>query len=114
MLKGTVRTHQRLLLGPDPDGGFKVVEVKSIFCKKVSVRSVQAGQICSFCINLGKFGEAWLKKLNGHVRKGMVLVDAKSHPKATRTFEALLKTIDGSDRVIKSCYQPVIHTQQFR
>ena len=77
-----------LLEGPDLDGGFKVVEVKSIFCKKVSVRSVQAGQICSFCINLGKFGDSWLKKMGGHVRKGMVLVDAKSHPKATRTFEA--------------------------
>jgi hypothetical protein len=62
----------------------------------VPVRSVCAGQICSFSVNLGKyyeitlklfkgkFAENWMKKMVGQQRKGLVLVDERLEPKAAR------------------------------
>lgn len=69
--------RQLLLLGPDSQGRFRKVEIAGIHCKKVSVRSVKAGQICSFAIKLGEYAQKWLKRDGGEIRKGMVLVDTK-------------------------------------
>lgn len=50
---------------------------------KEKVQSVQAGQICSFSINPGKSASTWLKS-GGTIRRGMVLIDSRLQPKATR------------------------------
>lgn len=65
-------------------------------------------------MNLGKFADNWLKNCGGEIRKGMVLVDPKSKPKATWTFCAELWTFDGTTKTIKNNYQPVIHTSHIR
>jgi GTPase len=102
------------MLGPDNDGRFRKVEIKGIHCKRVPVRQVKAGQMCSFAINLGKFADNWLKNCGGQIRNGMVLVDPKSKPRATWTFAAEIWTFDGSTKNIKNNYQPVIHVGHIR
>ena len=44
----------------------------------------------------------------------MVLVDPKSKPRATWTFSAEIWTFDGSTKIIKNNYQPVIHVGHIR
>jgi hypothetical protein len=70
--------------------------------------------MCSFAINLGKFADNWLKNCGGEIRKGMVLVDPKSKPRATWTFSAEIWTFDGTTKTIKNNYQPVVHTAHIR
>lgn len=69
-----------LLAGPDiADASFKPVAVKSIHYKRLPVSHVVAGQTAALA----------LKKIKrSQVRKGMVLVDEKAHPKATWEFDA--------------------------
>mmetsp|Transcript_3072 Transcript_3072/g.2931 ORF Transcript_3072/g.2931 Transcript_3072/m.2931 type:complete len:283 (+) Transcript_3072:759-1607(+) len=113
VMKGSISLRQQLLLGPGSDGNFRKVEIKGIHCKKIPVRQVISGQMCSFAINLGKFAEKWLAN-EGKIRKGMVLVDPKSKPKATWTFCAEIWNFDGSTKTIKNNFQPVVNSQHIR
>lgn len=102
MVRGQISVRQQLMLGPDNDGRFRKIEIKGIHCKRVPVRQVKAGQMCSFSINLGTFAEKWLKNCGGEIRKGMVLIDAKAKPRATYTFSAEIWSYDGTTKTIKS------------
>lgn len=96
--KGKFTQNQRVLLGPNLEGTFVVVEVKSIHCNRVPVLSVKAGQMCSILININKFCQKWLTKAGGDIRKGMVLLDYKDKIKvqASFSFKADIWSYDGS------------------
>jgi GTPase len=55
-----------------------------------------------------------LKNCGGELRKGMVLADPKINPRATWTFSAEIWTFDGSHKVVKHNYQPMMHTSHIR
>jgi GTPase len=72
VMSGTIQGEQKMLLGPDGNGQFIPVQVKSVHSKRVPVKSAWAGQSAGFA----------LKKIKRSlIRKGMVLVDAGSNPK---------------------------------
>lgn len=98
VLQGSVSVNDTLMLGPDGNGHFKSVTVKSIHCKRVNVRKVHAGQTASFALK---------KEKRSGIRKGMVLVEPK-FAKATWEFEAEVLVLYHST-TIKENYQPVIH-----
>lgn len=105
MLKGTVNSGQKMWLGPDGGGNFIQVVIASIHCKHVTVRSVKAGQFCSF-----------LLKDCSALRPGMVLLDLNTHPYAAFEFDCEILAIDKVHevRAVTSSYQPLIHTQTIR
>jgi len=96
--QGTISVNDTLSLGPDGNGQFRNVSVKSIHCKRVNVKKVHAGQSASFALK---------KEKRSAIRKGMVLVEPKS-AKATWEFEAEVLVLYHST-TIKENYQPVIH-----
>lgn len=106
--KGKVKAGSKCFLGPDQEGNFRVVEIVNIHCKKIDVAYTNKGQYCSICI----------KGLNGlnkeDAKKGMVLLDIRSHPVSSRVFEVELWTIDGSRRIIKNTYQPILNIKHIR
>ena len=106
--KGKVKAGSKCFLGPDQEGNFRVVEIVNIHCKKIDVAYSNKGQYCSIMI----------KGLNGlnkeDAKKGMVLLDIRSHPVSSRVFEVELWTIDGSRRVIKNTYQPILNIKHIR
>lgn len=102
------------MLGPDNEGRFTKIEIKQIHCKRVLVKIVKAGQMCSFRVNIGEFAKKWLAKCGGQVRKGMVLIDPKSKPRASWTFIAEIWTFDGSTKTISNKYSPVVNTSHIR
>lgn len=106
--KGKVKAGSQCFLGPDQEGNFRVVEIVNIHCKKIDVAYTNKGQYCSICI----------KGLNGlnkeDAKKGMVLLDIRSHPVSSRVFEVELWTIDGSRRIIKNTYQPILNIKHIR
>ena len=72
VMSGTIQGEQKMLLGPDGNGQFTPVQVKSVHSKRVLVKSAWAGQSAGFA----------LKKIKRSlIRKGMVLVDINSNPK---------------------------------
>jgi GTPase len=107
MTKGIVNVPEKLFLGPDAQGGFTQVSVLSIHCKRVPVRSVKAGHICSFHISPDQLPEK--------IRVGMVLIDVHTTPVACQEFACEVWPVDGGEiRKIRLSYQPVVHCQTVR
>jgi GTPase len=105
MRGGTVLPNQQLLMGPDKTNQFRPVQVKAIHYKRCPVESVVSGQHCSFALK-SLVKKEQLKK--SHFRKGMVLVDASSNPKATLEFKAEVVILHHAT-TIREGYQAIIH-----
>ncbi|PSC69725.1 GTP-binding 1 [Micractinium conductrix] len=103
--RGALSPNCTLLLGPDiGDASFKAVQVKSIHYKRLPVGLVVAGQTAALA----------LKKVKRHqVRKGMVLVDAATAPKASWEFDADIAILTHSSTIAPR-YQAVIHCEIVR
>jgi len=61
--QGTISTNETLTLGPDGNGQFRKVQIKSIHAKRVNVKKVVAGQSASFALKKRK--KSKYKKRNG-------------------------------------------------
>ncbi|MCS7103519.1 MAG: elongation factor 1-alpha, partial [Candidatus Korarchaeum sp.] len=101
---GFISAGQRTLLGPFDDGSFRTVRVKSIHVNRVSVERASAGQFATFAVTNADYNE---------VRKGMVLLDIDSKPKAVRTFRARIRVLH-HPTTIRVGYEPVIHLKTIR
>jgi GTPase len=106
--KGKLVSGTNCYLGPDNEGRFKIVEVVNIHCKKIPVNYVYRGQYCSLLIK----SEVEIRK--DEIRRGMVLLDIKTAPVSVKVFEADLWTIDGTKKIIKYKYQPVLNIKHIR
>ena len=47
VVKGAIKRHQLLYIGPDETGVFRTIKVLNIHCYKVDVRMASCGQTCS-------------------------------------------------------------------
>ena len=106
MLSGEVSLNQILLLGPDDVGEFAPVIVRSIHFKRELVAKVSAGQASCFAIKYHGVKKDPLKKTS--IRKGMVLVDKTSLPRAIWEFNAEVMILHHAT-MIQEKYQAVIH-----
>lgn len=103
--RGRIQVNDNLLLGPDRTGGFALVAIRSIECKRQSVREVRPGTAATFAVrSLNR--RTPLRR--SHTRKGMVLVGEHDNPRATRAFEASVVILHHSTTVSEG-YQPVVH-----
>eukprot|EP01130_Rhizamoeba_saxonica_P017012 TRINITY_DN8036_c0_g1_i1.p1 TRINITY_DN8036_c0_g1~~TRINITY_DN8036_c0_g1_i1.p1 ORF type:complete len:557 (-),score=107.60 TRINITY_DN8036_c0_g1_i1:21-1661(-) len=104
VMAGVVNANQTMLLGPDGNGHFNPVSIKTIHCKKVPVSSARAGQSGGFALR---------KIKRSMIRKGMVLVHPDSNPKAVWTFQADVIILFHST-TIHTNYQPVVQCMTMR
>jgi GTP-binding protein 1 len=96
--KKTAAAGGPMLLGPDGNGKFREVHVRSIHARRTPVRSVRAGQSAGFALK---------KVKRAHVRKGMVLVHPSVKPVAVWGFEAKVVVLYHSTTITVG-YAPVI------
>ncbi len=101
---GSIKIGQRALLGPFDDGSFRTVKVKSIHISRVPVERVTAGQFATFAITNVEYDE---------IKKGMVLLDVDSKPRAVRTFKAKIRVLH-HPTTIRVGYEPVIQLRTIR
>jgi GTPase len=102
---GTVSVGDTLMLGPDGNGAFVPVTIKSIHAKRRPVQRVQAGCGASFALR---------RAVNRNfVRKGMVLCDP-SRARAVWEFEADILVLQSQTTTIHGGYQPVVHVRSVR
>jgi len=105
MKAGTVVPNMSLTLGPDKEGKFKKIVVRTIHHKRVAVDKAIAGQSACFNIKIQGKKDQLRKK---DFRKGMVLVDDKLNPKSAWEFDAEVVILHHAT-TIKTHYQAVIH-----
>jgi GTPase len=79
---------------------------------RVSVKLAKCGQVCTVGIKLLSYAKEWLDQSPNAIRRGMVLIESKSNPKATHEFTASLMPYGNNTQEIKITgkYQPVINT----
>ncbi|KAG0220971.1 hypothetical protein BGW41_007390, partial [Actinomortierella wolfii] len=101
VMNGVVHAGDQLYMGPDGNGHFQLVTVKSIQRKRLNVPVACAGQSASF----------GLKKIRrSTIRKGMVMLDGHMNPppKGCREFEAEVLVLYHST-TIGHKYQAMLH-----
>nr|XP_039256409.1 GTP-binding protein 1-like [Styela clava] len=104
VLQGLIRAGETLLLGPDALGKFEPIQIKSIHRKRMAVREVRAGQSAALA----------LKKIKrANIRKGMVMVDLKSNPKAVWEFHGDILVLH-HPTTISPKYQAMVHCGSIR
>mmetsp|Transcript_1323 Transcript_1323/g.1592 ORF Transcript_1323/g.1592 Transcript_1323/m.1592 type:complete len:507 (+) Transcript_1323:274-1794(+) len=108
--KGRFMVNDRLLVGPDRSGFYRLVLLKSIHRQCVPSQSVYEGQHGTFAVkSLGKNKEQ-LKR--NQFRKGMVVVREKDmkllKSNTVREFQAEIKVLHHST-TINPGYSPVVH-----
>lgn len=104
VMAGKISANTTMLLGPDGNGAFLPVQIKSVHSKRVPVKQVVAGQSAGFA----------LKKIKrSTLRKGMVLVAMDAKPEPSVYFEADVIILYHST-TIHTNYQPVIQCLTIR
>ena len=104
--KGLLMKDSYYKLGPDNNGNFRTVQLLSIHCKKVEIKSAFQGQFCSISLDESVTKDS--------LRTGMVVISSNANPLACRRFEAEIWSIEGKERKIKLSTQPLIHIPPIR
>lgn len=104
VMAGKISANTTMLLGPDGNGVFIPVQIKSVHSKRVPVKQVCAGMSAGFA----------LKKIKrSTLRKGMVLVAVDAKPEPSIYFEADVIILYHST-TIHTNYQPVVQCLTIR
>lgn len=111
VIKGNINKGQILQLGPDSKGNFRPAEVVDVRCVRVRVDYARCGQTCTLQVNPLSYCKEWLEKEPNAIRRGMVLVESKTNPRAAYEFQADLELYPGAcEVVISRRYEPVVNT----
>jgi GTPase len=105
VVSGTIETKDELLLGPNGNGEFVPVAVKSSMNKRVPVDRVACGSSGSWALKARKTGTHVHKD---DVRKGMILCAASLNPRACWQFQAEV-VILSHPTTLKVGYAPILH-----
>ena len=109
LLSGLVSLNHQLLMGPDYQGRFNPVTVKSIHHMRTAVPALLPGQTGAFVVR---------SKTKEHVRqfgirKGMVLLDPSLNPVATKRFTCDVLVLH-SQTTMRVNYQPILYARNVR
>ncbi len=93
-------------LGPDSNGAFKKVVIKSIQDKRTDVSNAFAGQ--NVCLAL--------RNIDRHqVHRGMMMIDGKdAEPRGIMEFEAEIEVFGKNHTSVRIGYEPVIHISNIK
>jgi GTPase len=104
LLKGSITTGDKLLLGPGAHGEFTEAIVKSVHVKRTAAKRAVAGQAASLA----------LKRVpRARVRKGMALLHPSLNPRAVVGFDARVRVLNHPNG-IQNNYEPVVHCGTIR
>ena len=109
LLSGVVSLNHTLLMGPNNQGRFNSVTVKSIHHMRQAVPALLPGQTGAFVVrsrtkeHVRQFG----------IRKGMVLLDASLEPSATKVFTCDVLVLH-SQTTMRVNYQPILYARNVR
>lgn len=90
LTSGTVNKGDILNIGPDSNGNYTKVKIKSIHCDHRIVNTVDAGNHCSFA--LSKVNKS-IQSIRDWIKKDMVLIDDLVKPMAFNKFKLKFKML---------------------
>jgi GTPase len=113
LMRGTLYEQQVLKLGPNSDGSFTNVIIRSIQYKRMPVTKCSAGMSCAVSIRATgpSAKKEAVKRVN--IRRGMVLLDPKIDIVGKWEFDAEVLILH-HPTTIKCGYQPVVHIGAIR
>lgn len=97
--QGKIEVGKQLLVGPDKNGKFRRVKVKSIEMHYYRLKEANAGFIVGVALKGIK---------HENIERGMILCEEKLRPKAVKRFDAEVFILSHPTR-IKTGYEPVLH-----
>ncbi len=97
--QGKIEVGKQLLIGPDKNGKFKKVKVKSIEMHYYRLKEANAGFVVGVALKGIKYED---------IERGMVLCEKEIKPKAVKKFDAEVFILSHPTR-IKTGYEPVFH-----
>ena len=109
LLSGAVHVNHELLMGPNNQGKFNKVTIKSIHHMRSPVPALLPGQTGAFVVrsrtkeHVRQFG----------IRKGMVLLEPSLNPTATRKFTCDVLVLH-SQTTMRVNYQPILYARNVR
>jgi len=109
LIRGVVGLNHLLLMGPNNQGKFNPVTVKSIHHMRSAVSALLPGQTGAFVVR-SKTKEH-IRQLG--IRKGMVLLDGSTPPIATRRFSCDVLVLH-SQTTMRVNYQPILYARNVR
>ena len=108
VLDGIISIGSKINIGPDQFGKYFQGEIKTIHDKRVSVRTLSAG-------NNGTITFTPKSKISGdNLRIGMMLIDDKYEQSAVREFDAMIKILGTHNSAIKTGYECNFFTSTIR
>jgi len=105
LLSGTIKVGDNLLIGPNMDGTYESIIIKSIHSKKVNVQTISYGGYV--CLSFKKID----RKM---IRKGTVIISPKSEQLAVKTFNAKIDVMRTHSTTIKKGYEPLLCINSIR
>ena len=110
LISVTIFRGKELMIGPDKNGKFINVKIKSIHFKRTEVDEICRGNSCSLSI---KPLDNKVSISKGFFRKGMVILDKMTEGKCVYEFEGEVLILHHAT-TIKAKYQSVIHCGNIR
>lgn len=110
--QGVVRPDSTLLLGPDANGRFNAVRVRTIQIRYTPVDAARVGDTAGFAVRpVDKAILDQEKSQGGYrwAREGMQLVHAELKPEAVWTFRAAVKILHHQTTILPGTYAAVFH-----
>lgn len=102
--EGTLKTGQKIWIGPDSTGHYKETVAKSMEYKRNKVDSVPPGRLCTICLrNID----------SNNLQKGMVILGSKPQLQAIRQFEANIRVKEHSTTICPG-YECPLHIDNIR
>jgi len=109
LLTGLVSLNHSLVMGPNNQGKFNQVTVKSIHHMRAPVAALLPGQTGAFVVRSRT--KAHIREFG--IRKGMVLLEGTLSPTATRTFACDVLVLH-SQTTMRVNYQPILYARNVR
>jgi GTPase len=109
---GTIKIGEVLLLGPNQFGEYKNVVIKSIQCKRVSLKEIsQKSYICLAIKPVETEGKG--NVFRSQIKRGNVII-SPGLKKSVKVFEAELRVLKTNTSTIKIGYESTIYTSSIR
>ena len=104
LIGGTVKVGDKLLIGPN-NGEYENVIIRSIYCKKICLQSVQSGSYV--CLGIKKIDK-------NNIKRGNVIISQNAPKLCVKTFSAKITVLKAQSTTIRVGYEPILHCYAIR
>jgi GTPase len=104
LINGTINVGDKLLIGPN-NGEYENIIIRSIYCKKIPLQTVQSGSYV--CLGIKKIDKNIIKR-------GNVIISINAPKLCVQTFLGKITVLKAQSTTIRIGYEPIFHCYAIR